>query len=115
MKEGIKMNKRMKPSVLVSGLCILAVAACVGAIVYAQQGKVVSSYGPTNQDMTFEQIKAARVAVKAGLAKEHMNLLNSRYDLSKKTTTEVTMSAGKPIPLGHRAKGQGRTWEHLRK
>jgi hypothetical protein len=57
--------------------------------------------------MTFEQIKAARIGVKAGLAKAHMNLLNSRYDLSKKTATDATMSAGKPIPVGPTAKLQG--------
>src|SRR5512140_2328984 len=91
MREGIKMSKRVKRNALLNGVFILVVAVCVGAIAYAQQGKVVSSYGPTNQDMTFEQIKAARMVVKAGLAKEHMNLLNSRYDLSKKTTMEATM------------------------
>jgi len=31
----------------------------------AQSTKVVSSYGPNNQQMTFRQIKAGRLAVKA--------------------------------------------------
>jgi cytochrome c peroxidase len=109
------MSKQIKPSALLKGVFILAAAVCIGAIVYAQQGKVVSSYGPTNQDTTFEQIKAARIGVKAGIAKQHMNLLNSRYDLSKKTTTEVTMSAGKPVPVGPTARLQGVTWDQLDK
>jgi cytochrome c peroxidase len=115
MKEGIKMSKRIRRSALLKGVFILAAAVCIGAIVYAQQGKVVSSYGPTNQDTTFEQIKAARIGVKAGIAKQHMNLLNGRYDLSKKTTTEVTMSAGKPVPVGPTARLQGVTWDQLDK
>jgi len=51
------------------------VAGAATAVVSAQQGKVVSSYGPTNQDVTFDQIKAMRMAVKAERAKQHMELL----------------------------------------
>jgi hypothetical protein len=50
---------------------------------FAQQPKVVSSYGPINQDVGFDQIKADRMKVKAERAKEHMTLLNNRYNLSK--------------------------------
>ncbi|HPS54120.1 MAG TPA: hypothetical protein PLP05_00845 [Sedimentisphaerales bacterium] len=97
------------------GICILLVV-CTGVLVaVTQQGKVVSSYGPTNQDATFEQIKTARMSVKAERAQEHMKLLNSRYDLSKKTSTNITMSGGKPIPVGPTAKLQGTTWEQLDK
>jgi hypothetical protein len=91
--------------------CILVVTVAATAVGFAQQGKVVSSYGPTNQDVTFDQIKAARMAVKAERAKQHMELLNSRYDLSKKGTAESVMSAGKPLPVGPTAKLQGVTWE----
>ena len=75
----------------------------------------MSSYGPTNQSTTFDQIKAERMAVKASRAKEHLDMLNSRYDLTKKTSTEATMSGGKPIPVGPTAKLQGATWEELGK
>jgi len=84
-------------------------------VVFAEQGKVISSYGPTNQAETFEQIKAARMAVKSERAKLQNELLNSRYDLSKKTTAEVVMSGGKPIPVGPTAKLQGTTWNKLDK
>ena len=103
-------------AVLLYGVLLLLIAVSAGVIVYAQQPvKVVSSYGPTNQDMTFSQIKAARMAVKDTCAKAHQNLLNSRYDLSKKTTTEVTMSGGKPLPVGPTARLQGLTWDQLDK
>jgi hypothetical protein len=55
------------------------------------------------------------MAVKASRAKQHLDLLNSRYDLSKKTTTEVTMSGGKPIPVGPTAILRGVTWDQLDK
>jgi cytochrome c peroxidase len=93
----------------------LLVAAVIAPIVSAQSEKAVSSYGQVNQDVTFDQIKAARMAVKAGRAQEHMNLLNSRYDLSKKISSEVFMSGGKPIPVGPTARLQGVTWEEFDK
>jgi hypothetical protein len=91
------------------------VAVATPAVFSAQQGKVVSSYGPTNQDITFDQIKADRMAVKGVRAKEHMDLLSSRYDLSKKGTAQSVMSGGKPIPVGPTAKLQGVAWEQLGK
>jgi cytochrome c peroxidase len=110
------MTPRTKCTALWWKAFVLLAALSAGLFVYAQQQeKVVSSYGPTNQDMTFSQIKAARMAVKASRAKEHLDLLNSRYDLSKKTTTEVTMSGGKPIPVGPTAILRGATWDQLDK
>jgi len=97
------------------GVCILLIAGAATVVVSAQQGKVVSSYGPTNQDVTFDQIKAARMAVKAERAKEHTALLNARYDLSKKAAAGPVMSGGKPIPVGPTAKLQGVTWDQLGK
>lgn len=109
------MNTKGKRRLGLPGVCILLIAGVGAAVVVAQQGKVVSSYGPTNQDVTFEQIKAARMAVKAERAREHANLLNSRYDLTKKTSAEVRMSGGKPIPVGPTARLQGASWEQLDK
>lgn len=97
------------------GICIVSVAVAATAIVGAQQGKIVSSFGPTNQDVSFDQIKAARMAVKAERAKEHMELLNSRYSLAKNAVAGVAMSGGKPIPQGPTASLRGVTWEQLDK
>ena len=63
------MNRQKKYRFALIAICILLVAGAATAVVSAQQGKVVSSYGPTNQDVTFDQIKAARMAVKAERAK----------------------------------------------
>ncbi|MEN6429008.1 MAG: cytochrome B6 [Phycisphaerales bacterium] len=109
------MNKQRKRRIAFVGIFLLSTAWAGVAVVLAQQGKVVSSYGPTNQDVTFEQIKAARMAVKAERAQEHMKMLNSRYDLSKKTSPDVFMTGGKPIPVGPTARLQGVTWEQLDK
>ena len=109
----MKLQKKYRLALI--AICILSVAGAATAVVSAQQGKVVSSYGPTNQDVTFDQIKAQRMAVKAERAKEHMALLNSRYDLSKKPAADPVMSGGKPVPVGPTAKLQGLTWEQLGK
>src|SRR5450759_4414107 len=79
-KKGERMMKRNRAGFFV--FVSAATLAGLGALtVHAQSKKVVSSYGPTNQDVTFDQIKAARLAVKAERAKAHADLLASRYDL----------------------------------
>src|SRR5665647_732872 len=113
--ETCKMNTQKNHLVALVRICILVMAGASAPIASGQTGKVVSSYGPINQDTTFDQIKAARMAVKAERAQEHMKLLNARYDLSKKTSPENLMSGGKPIPVGPTAKLQGTSWEQLDK
>jgi cytochrome c peroxidase len=91
-------------------------SSCLALIVTglaAQQGTVTSSYGPTNQSDTFDQIKAARMAVKAARAKAHADLLSSRYVLDARIDPVVKMSGGKAIPVGPTAKTAGVTWEQL--
>ena len=109
------MKNREIVLIILTGAFIALLITAVSSELYAQQSKVVSSYGPTDQDVTFDQIKAARMAVKSALAKQHNEMLNSRYDLSKKTASDVTMSGGKPIPVGPTAKLQGVTWDDLDK
>ncbi len=82
------------------------------AISFAQE-KRESSYSPVIEE-PFEKVMAQDKAQKAGVMKRHMDLLNERYDLSKKVTTDVTMSKGKPLPVGPTAKlKSGLTWEKL--
>ena len=93
---------------------------CISLVVlinlsFAQQTKIVSSYGPINQDFGFDQIKAGRMKVKTDRAKEHITLLNVRYDLSKKRSPDVFMSGGKPIPTGPTAKLHDINWADLDK
>jgi cytochrome c peroxidase len=89
-----------------------ATLAGAGALAVHAQSKVVSSYGPTNQDVTFDQIKAARLAVKAERAAAHAALLASRYEL-KATAGAALMSGGKAVPVGPTARLVGTTWEQL--
>ena len=109
------MNTRKNHRLALVGICTLLVALAGAPVVSAQPEKVFSSYGPINQDVTFDQIKAARMAVKAERAQEHMKLLNSRYDLSKQIDSKILMSGGKPIPVGPTAKLQDVTWEQFDK
>ena len=98
-------------------LALMSAAILAGAgafVVHAQSAKVISSYGPNNQDLTFEQIKAGRLAVKAERAKTHAALLASRYDL-KAATGDALMSGGKPVPIGPTARLGSATWEQLAK
>jgi len=113
--EGCEMNKKNNLLIKFIRICIILLVGGIATAVLAQQGKVISSYGPVNQNETFDQIKAGRMAVKSERAKLQKELLNSRYDLSKKTTNEVTMSGGKPIPVGPTANLHGTTWEMLDK
>ena len=77
------------------------------------QEKKESSYSPVIEE-PFEKVMAHDKSQKAMVMKRHMDLLNERYDLSKKVTTEVTMSKGKPLPVGPTAKLKGGlTWEKL--
>lgn len=62
---------------------------------------------------TFDQMMARLKREKPALMRRHLEYLNSRYDLSKRTTNEVTMSRGKPLPVGPTAKLKGVTWEQL--
>jgi len=55
------------------------VVAAGATVLSAQQKKTASSYGPINQNVTFEQIKAARMAVKAGRAQEHLHLIHRHH------------------------------------
>jgi cytochrome c peroxidase len=96
-------------------LCVMTVAAVCTTGYHAQQGPVVSSYGPTNPTMTFEQIKGARLAVKAERAKEHVQLLSSHYVLDVKTDASAKMSGGKAVPVGPTANLRETTWEQLDK
>ncbi|MBL8794780.1 MAG: cytochrome B6 [Planctomycetia bacterium] len=65
-------------------------------------------------EKTFEKMMAEDKANKAGVMAKHSKLMEERYDLSVKVDKNVTMSRGKPIPVGPTAKlASGVTWEKL--
>ncbi len=93
--------------------------ACVGAVllisVVAQdRPQKESSYAPVDIKESFATILARMKAAKTAVVQRQVNLLNERYDLSERVTTEVKMSRGKPLPIGPTAKlASGLTWERL--
>jgi len=73
-----------------------------------------SSYAPVVIKESFASILARMKAGKVEVMRRQMALLNDRYDLSMRVTTEVTMSRGKPLPVGPTAKlASGLTWDQL--
>jgi len=72
---------------------------------------------PLNSDKpmtTFDEIMKADVAGKPAVMAEQRALLESRYNLTPKTDPKITMSRGKPQPLGPTARlPEGMTWEKL--
>lgn len=92
---------------------LMVSASSVVSFAQEKQEKRESSYSPVIEE-PFEKVFAQDKAQKAGVMKRQMDLLNERYDLSRKVTTEVTMSRGKPLPVGPTAKlKSGLTWEKL--
>ena len=97
----------------VIGLFIIAASCFVGAIPPIDQQKRESSYSPVIEE-PFEKVMALDKSQKAVVMKRQLDLLSERYDLSKRVTTEVTMSGGKPLPVGPTAKlKRGMTWDEL--
>jgi len=96
-------------------LFMLAAMLTISGLAFAQQsGKKVSSYAPVVIQEDFGTIMARMKAAKPEVMKRQMDLLNERYDLSNRPARGVTMSRGKPIQEGVRAKLlQGMTWEML--
>ncbi|HHT9126927.1 MAG TPA: cytochrome B6 [Candidatus Brocadiia bacterium] len=95
------------------GILLIPVLLVISAAFSFAQEKSESSYSPVIEE-PFDKVMAQDKAQKDAVMKRHMDLLNERYDLSKKVTTEVTMSKGKPIPVGPTAKLKGGlTWEKL--
>ncbi|OHB91180.1 MAG: cytochrome B6 [Planctomycetes bacterium RIFCSPHIGHO2_12_FULL_52_36] len=82
---------------------------------YAQEsGKKGSSYAPVVIKEDFATIVGRMKAARPEVMKRQMDLLNERYDLSDHPAKDVTMSRGKSIQEGVRAKlPKDMTWEKL--
>lgn len=73
-----------------------------------------SSYAPVVIKETFQAIKARMEGQKRGFMQRQQSLLEQRYDLGNKPAQGVTMSAGKPVQGGVRARlPSGVSWEQL--
>ena len=96
-------------------LATLATVFIVLGVPYAQESKQKgSSYAPVDIKEDFATIMARMKAAKPEVMKRQMDLLTARYDLANRSAKDVTMSRGKPVQEGVRARlPQGMTWEKL--
>jgi cytochrome c peroxidase len=99
---------------LLTGAAAAAVILGFG-FAHAQQGpRGKSSYMEVEINEPFSAIFARLSGQKADVTREHMTLLNERYDLSNRAAAGVTMDRLKPVQEGVRAKlPAGKTWEAL--
>ena len=73
-----------------------------------------TSYSKVDIKESLDAIMARMKGAKPEVMKRQMDLLNERYDLSDRPASGVTMSRGKPVQEGVRAKlPAGMTWETL--
>src|SRR5256886_826889 len=97
-----------------TGVAIAAATVALGSA-YAQQGpRGTSSYAPVEITEPFSSILARLSAQKPAVEREHMAVLDERYDLSNRPAAGVTMDRTKPVQEGVRVKlPAGKTWEAL--
>ncbi|MDQ2921317.1 MAG: cytochrome B6 [Acidobacteriota bacterium] len=78
-----------------------------------QQGPPPSSFSPVVEE-PFEVVMRRDKANKPRVMAAAMQLLESRYDLTRRVDPNVKMTRGKPIPVGPTARlKSGATWEQL--
>ncbi|RPH39171.1 MAG: cytochrome B6, partial [Burkholderiales bacterium] len=76
--------------------------------------KKATSYSPVDITTPFADTMAKMKADKAAVMQKHETLLQERYDLKNAPAQGVTMTRGKAVQEGVRAKlPQGMTWEKL--
>lgn len=70
--------------------------------------------GGGDQHVDFEKLKAQKIAEKPAVEAVHQALLEARYDLADRPSESVTMTKGKPVQTGVRAKlAKGLNWHVL--
>ena len=102
-------------------VCVVVGLWCAAtcAVTQAEQAKAMakpraSSYAPVVVTEDFQSTVARMKAAKPGVMKRHMDLLKARYDLRDRPARGVTMSRGKAVQAGVRAKLRpGTTWARL--
>jgi cytochrome c peroxidase len=74
-----------------------------------------SSYAPVVMQESFDKVVAKMSAAKPDVMKRHMRLLEERYDLADRPAKGVSMSRGKAVQEGTRAKLPvgAKSWEDL--
>ena len=105
------MSNHPRSSILLLGA--LAASLLVASAPFAQE-RGQTSYSPVDIKESFKAIMDRMVAAKPAVQKRHADLLSERYDLSNRPARGATMSRGKAVQEGPRAKlPAGMTWERL--
>ncbi len=104
----------MKSRKLLAGAAAAAVIIAVSFALAQQPPRGKTSYMPVAITEPFSSTFARLSAEKPEVTREHMALLNERYDLSNRPAAGVTMDRTKPIQEGVRVKLPAeQTWESL--
>lgn len=110
----------MSPSIpAIQWIGLSAVAAAVTfAVAHAQQppppSRGASSYMPVDITTPFAETMARMRAAQPAIQQRQAGLLAERYDLADRPAPEVTMTRGKPVQQGVRAKlPPGTSWAQL--
>ena len=107
----------MKSKIKITGIGAFAAGALivVGAFAYLEVSAAKgTSYAPVAITEDFETTMVRMKAGKEEVMARQMTLLRERYDLSDRPARGVTMSRGKAVQEGVRAKvADGVTWEEL--
>jgi cytochrome c peroxidase len=93
----------------------LSAVSIIANVTYSQEAAHKgSSYAPVDIKENFADTMERMKKDKPAVMKRQMDLLAERYDLSNRPAKGVTMSRGKPVQEGVRAKlPTGVTWEQL--
>ena len=93
----------------------VALGACLlSAPTLAEESRAKTSYAPVAIQEDFAKTMARMKADKPSVMARQQDLLKERYDLSNRPAKGATMSGGKPIQEGVRAKlPAGMTWDKL--
>lgn len=102
-----------KKAFLVVAILVLVITIFTAQINTDKPDKKESSYVPVVEE-PLDKVMARDKAQKDKIMERQLKLLNERFDLSKRVTTDVTMTKGKPLPVGPTARLKaGITWEQL--
>lgn len=106
--------KRRSGAYVLGIILIISTVLLLGGAVFSGEKMPPSSYSPVVMKEPFDATMARMTAEKPEVMKRHMDLLKKRYDLSDRPAKGVTMTKGKPVQEGVRAKlPEGVTWEKL--
>ncbi len=81
-----------------------------------QSFAIETSYSPVSISKSFKEIKKEDLNNKPALMAKHKKILQERYNLTEAVDPKVTMSGGKPLPVGPTVKLNSATsWDKLSK